>query len=76
MFAEIVLSAFLKPSRADAVIGDLNERFAGDCKTLRPRRAVWLYWARTLQSLLPLLRRAIGKALKWSVVIEIWRRLS
>ncbi len=38
-------------------------------------RAVRLYSARTLRSLWPLLRRAIGKALKWGAVIATVRRL-
>jgi len=44
-------------------------------KKLGRPRAVRLYWARTLRSLWPLLRRAIGKALKWGVLIATVRRL-
>jgi hypothetical protein len=57
------------------VIGALNERFIRDCEKLGRPRAVRLYWARTLRSLWPLLRRAIGKALKWGAVIATVRRL-
>jgi hypothetical protein len=73
-FAEFLLTALLKPAHADAVTGDLNERFTRDCEELGRRRAVWRYWARTLYSLWPLLRRAIGKAVKWGVVIDTVRR--
>ena len=61
---EFLLTALSSSSRDEAQIGDLNERFADDCKKLGCRRAVRLYWARTLRSLAPLLRRAVGKALK------------
>jgi hypothetical protein len=73
--AEFLLTALSSPSRADAIIGDLNERFADECEKLGRDRAVRLYCARTLRSLGPLLRRAIGKALKWGAVIAAFRRL-
>jgi hypothetical protein len=57
------------------MVGDLNERFANERDKLGRCRAVRLYWARTLRSLWPLLRRAIGKALKWGAVIAAARRL-
>jgi predicted DNA-binding protein (UPF0251 family) len=66
--AEFLLTLVMPPSRADAVTGDLNEHFARDYKELGRRRAVRLYWARTLPSLWPLLRRAIGKAMKWGAI--------
>ena len=72
--AEFLLTALATSSHAEAAIGDLNERFAGECKKSGRRRAVRLYWARTLRSLWPLLRRAIGRALKWGVVIATVRR--
>ncbi len=73
--AEFLLTMILQSSRADAVIGDLNEYFTRECKEFGRDRAVRLYWARTLRSLWPLLRRAIGKALKWGAVIATMRRL-
>jgi hypothetical protein len=73
--AEFLLTALLKPSHADAVTGDLNEHFTRERNELSRDRAVRLYWARTLRSLWPLLRRAIGKALRWGVVIAAARRL-
>jgi hypothetical protein len=72
--AEFLLTALLKPSQADALTGDLNEHFARDCEKSGRRRAVRLYWARTLRSLWPLLWRAMGKAVKWGAVIDTVRR--
>jgi hypothetical protein len=72
--AEFLLAFLLKPSRADAMIGDLNERFQRDYKDLSCHRARWLYWARTLQSLWPLMRQAAGRALKVGAMIEAARR--
>jgi hypothetical protein len=73
--AEFLLIAFAATRHAEAQIGDLNERFADECKKLGRDRAVRLYWARTLRSLWPLLRRAIGKALKWGALIAAVKRL-
>jgi hypothetical protein len=73
--AEFLLTALATTRRAEAMIGDLNERFTDECKKFGRDRAVRLYWARTLRSLGPLLRRAIGKALKWGAVIAAVRRL-
>jgi hypothetical protein len=73
--AEFLLTLFATSHHADAAIGDLNERFTDECEKLGRPRAVRLYRARTLQSLWPLLRRAIGKALKWGAVIAAVRRL-
>jgi hypothetical protein len=73
--AEFLLTALLSRARADALTGDLEERFTRDCEELGRRRAVRLYWARTLRSLWPLLRRATAKALKWGAVIATVRRM-
>jgi hypothetical protein len=73
MLAEFLLTAVATSSRAEAAVGDLNERFADECQKFGRRRAVRLYWARTLRSLWPLLVRAIGKALKWGAVIATTR---
>ena len=72
--AESLLAALLKPAHADALIGDLNERFADESEKFGRPRAVRLYWARTLRSLWPLLVRAISKASKWGAVIDAVRR--
>jgi hypothetical protein len=72
--AEFLLTMLATTRYSEAVVGDLNERFAGECKEIGRDRAVRLYWARTLRSLWPLLRRAIGKAVKWGAVISVVRR--
>jgi hypothetical protein len=74
-FAEFLLAALASSAFAEAAIGDLNERFCAECERLGERRAVRLYRARTLRSFWPLLRRAIGKAIKWGVAIDAARRL-
>src|SRR5229473_3743494 len=68
-FAEFLLTALATARAAEAMIGDLNERFADECQKFGPRRAVRLYWARTLRSLWPLLMRAIARALRRNAVI-------
>jgi hypothetical protein len=73
--AEFLLTALATGRAAEAMVGDLNEHFADECEELGRRRAVWRYWARTLRSLWPVLRRGIGKALKWGAVIAAVRRL-
>ena len=72
--AEFLLTMLLKPCHLDGVTGDLNERFASECRHLGQRRAVWRYWRRTFDSLWPLMRRAIGKAMKWGAVIATVKR--
>jgi hypothetical protein len=72
--AEFLLTAMATTRTAEAMVGDLNERFTHDCEKLGRPRAVRLYRARTLRSLAPLLRRAIGKALKWGVVVTTVKR--
>jgi len=74
-FADLLLIMFLKPSHVASAIGDLGEQFDRDCRCLGRRRAIWLYWRRTFDSLWPLLRRAIGKALRWGAVIAAVKRL-
>jgi hypothetical protein len=72
--AEFCLSLFLSGDKADALIGDLNERFEQDCERYCVKRAKLIYWARTLRSLWPLLRRAAARAIKWGVMIDSVRR--
>jgi hypothetical protein len=67
--AEFMLTMLATTRGAEAMIGDLNERFTRECKEFDRDRAVRLYWARTLRSLGPLLWRAIGK-----VVITMVKR--
>ena len=71
--AEFLLTALATTPRANAMNGDLNEHFTRDCEKLGRRRAVRLYWARTLRSLWPLLVRAIGRAVKWGALIATTR---
>jgi hypothetical protein len=73
--AEFLLMLFATRHRADYVVGDLNETFARECKEFGYNRAVRRYWAETLRSLWPLFVRAIGRALKWGVVIAAVRRI-
>jgi hypothetical protein len=75
MLAEFLLTMLLKPSRVDGVTGDLRERFDSDLHRFGHRRAVWWYWRRTIESLWPLMRLAIGKALKWGVVAAAVKRM-
>ena len=74
-FADFLLTMFLKPSYVVAAIGDLREPFDRECESLGRRRATWLYWRRTFNSLRPLLWSAIRKALKWDAMIAAARRL-
>jgi hypothetical protein len=72
--AEFGLSLFLKGDKADALTGDLNERFEQDCQRYGAKRARRIYWGRALRSLWPLLRRAAARAIKWGVIIDnVWR---
>jgi hypothetical protein len=73
-YAELLLTAFASTRHGEAMIGDLNEQYAGWCEHFGTRHARWLYWARTAQSIGPLLLRWIGKALKWAAVISTVRR--
>jgi hypothetical protein len=70
VLAEFLLTLLATTRRADAMIGDLNERFTRECREFGRDRAVRLYWARALRSLGPLLWRAIGK-----VVISAVKRI-
>ena len=63
-WAEFFLTALACSRHAEAAIGDLNERFAGECEQFGAKRAARLYWARTARSIVPLLLRAVGKVLK------------
>jgi hypothetical protein len=76
-----LLAVLGKPTQAQPLYyHDLerhNRRVGGlDAPVLRsPGRARWQFWARTLQGIWPLLRRAIGRALRWVVIIAAVRRL-
>ena len=68
-----MLTTLLKPARAEAVVGDLNEHFTRDYEEFGYNRATRLYWARTLRSLWPLLWHTICKAVKWGAIVD-WVR--
>jgi hypothetical protein len=72
--AEFLLTALAFSRRAEHVIGDLNEQYAREYREFGAKRADRRYWAKALQSLIPLLVRAAGKALKWGAVIDMVRR--
>ena len=72
--AEFCLTSLLSERLADALIGDLNERFNRDCQQLGAARACRLYWARTLRSAWPLMRRYAARVVKWGFVLENVRR--
>jgi hypothetical protein len=61
--------------RAEVIHGDLCERFARDCATITPKRARFLFRARVLASVLPLLGRTIGRMVKWTAIISAAKRL-
>jgi hypothetical protein len=62
---------------ADAVLGDLNERFEKDCRRYGEKRARLRYWGRGFQSLWLLLRRFVARAVKWAVLAKmLWRMFS
>jgi hypothetical protein len=59
---------------ADALIGCMNERFVHDCTMYGVQRATILYWKEALRSLWPLIRRALGRAVKWAAIISALKR--
>lgn len=72
--AEWLLTLLLKRHRVDALLGDLEELFHRDCGARGDRRARWLYWARVLRSVAPLLWSAIKKAGIFAAVADVARR--
>jgi hypothetical protein len=72
--AELLLTVFASTKHAEAMIGDLNERYAGWCKRFGVRQAQRLYWVQAAQSIGPLLLRWLGKVLKWAAVISTVKR--
>jgi hypothetical protein len=54
-----------KSDHAEALLGDLDELFHADCERIGSDRAAWRYRARVLKSALPLLRKAIGRMIRW-----------
>ena len=72
---EFVVALLSDPKKADAILGDLNERLHSEATDplVGPRRARMRYWARTLRSIGPLLWRAIKKAGIFGAVVAAIR---
>jgi hypothetical protein len=70
MVAEFLLEVFLSSKRGQAALGDMRERFDRECVELGRKRAVRRYWAHTVQTLLPLARRSITRAIKWGAFVD------
>jgi hypothetical protein len=60
--AEFLLGALSPKRNAEALLGDLEERFTRDCKSVGTERAQSRYWAAAVRTLLPLAWRALKKA--------------
>jgi hypothetical protein len=74
--AEFLLILCSKSS-GDALIGDINERYAREYVEYGPERARRRYWAEAARSFVPLLWRALCRALKTAAVIDaLWRYFS
>lgn len=73
-FAEFLVIALSSSRHGDAAIGCLNERFTRECEEYGVKRARLRYWAKAAKSIAPLLVRAVGKALKWGVVVAAVKR--
>jgi hypothetical protein len=72
--ADLLISLLLTSRRSEAVIGDLTERFQKDSREYGAVRARRLYWGRALRSVWPLLRRAVGRAIRLGAFVEAVRR--
>ncbi len=69
-WAASVLTLLAGSRRAEAAIGDLNERFARECTEVGPSRARLLYSVRTVRSIWPLLQRVLVKVGVWAAIIS------
>lgn len=69
--AEFLMMVFASKKQTDAILGDMEERFSRDCKSLTLRRAQLRYWALTIRNLGPLTIRAFKRlgnvALMWKL---------
>jgi len=73
-FAQWLILLLIKGRRADAILGDLDEIFARDCEQHGVKRARWLYRARVLHSIAPLLWVAIKRFGVVAAVADLVRR--
>ncbi len=72
--AEWLLTLLVRARRAEALLGDLEERYRRDIEARGNRPAWWLYWARALNSLGPLLWSAIKRVGIFAAVADVARR--
>jgi hypothetical protein len=74
VLGEALILMLCKKTRAEAVLGDLQERFEGDVASVGRHRAQCRYWFRTLRSVGPLL---MAKLRNWGAIaalVELGRR--
>jgi hypothetical protein len=72
--AEWLVALIVPRRRADAVLGDLEERFHRHVTLRSLQRARVLYWAEALRSIGPILWIKAKRLGFLAVVAEIWRR--
>jgi hypothetical protein len=72
--AEWLVTLIVPSRRADAVLGDLEERFHKNVASRGLPRARMLYWAETLRSIGPILWMKAKQVGFLALVAEIWRR--
>jgi hypothetical protein len=70
--AEFLVTVFCAKSSkaADALRGDMLERFHRDCEKRGPPRARLLYWGEAMRSLWPLFRRWMGRAATFAAIMS------
>ena len=59
--SELTIRVVATGRTRDALLGDLEEKFVNDCRTVGVNRARWRYRAEVLQTALPVLRRTLGR---------------
>jgi hypothetical protein len=72
--AEFVLGTLFRGRKGQDLLDSLDERFLADCRKIGARRARLHYWAATLHAIWPLLKRAIGRLVRWGIVADALRR--
>ena len=65
---------FAPKNRVNAMLGDLSERFNEEYASKGEKRARFLFWARVLRSIWPLLWAKMRKAGVLVTIYEIGRR--
>jgi len=74
--AEYLLLLLLRAQDAEAMAGDLEERYPTIASKFGHRQARLWYWSQTIRSLWPLMRAAIARVSKVAAIIEIVRRVT